>query len=205
MKQYILFISISLLTGCISEKKIDRKYYTIEIPASQFPVSNDSTPLINKSLEVSQVEINPVYEKTQIVNRINSNEINYFIYHQWAVQPAEAAKNLITGYLEATNIFKSVNSGSILTASDYTMVTSINILELVEIQKSFTAHINLEFKIFDNSDNQVIISQKADRTRALQQKDINLFAEQVSNLIFEELNKFAILIKDKKYLFSGSH
>ncbi len=206
MKHYIcLIITLLLIPGCMSERKIVRRYYTIEIPESQLPVSNDSISLINGNLEINQVEINPVYQKTQIVNRINSNEINYFIYHQWAVRPSEAAKDLITDYLESSHIFKSVASEGILSVSDYRLATSVNNLELVEINKSFSAHLNLEFKIFDNLDNQIIISQKADRTSVLQQRDLNLFAEEVSNLICEELKKFTILIKDKRYLFSRDH
>ena len=108
----------------------------------------------------------------------------------------------ITEYLELSDIFQNNIRQIHSQYLDYRSGTSVNNLELIEKNKSFSAHLNLEFKIIDNLDNQIIISHKADRISILKQKDLNLFADEVSKMIREELKIFAGMIKDKRYLFS---
>ena len=62
------------------------------------------------------------------------------------------------------------------------------------------AHLNLEFRIIDNSDEHIILRHQADTTNALKQKDLNLFASEVSNIFYDELKEFTKIIVDKRSL-----
>ncbi len=186
----------------MSEKKIVRKYYTIEIPADQIPVPVDSISVINGNCEIDDVEVNLVYQRNQIVNRTSSHEVSYYIYHQWAIRPSDAIKEMIQEYLGSSGIFQSISTRYSRSIPDYRYWTSINNLELIEMNKSSLAHLNLEFRLIDNSNDQVILSHKADRVNPLKQKDINIFAIEVSNIICEELSIFSTMIMDNRNLFT---
>jgi ABC-type uncharacterized transport system auxiliary subunit len=186
----------------MSEKKIVRRYYTIEIPPGLLPAKTDSVSAINVICKIDQVEVNRVYEQNQIVNRAGSNEVSYYIYNQWAIRPSDAIKEMILEYLEITGIFKSISARYSRTIPDYIFWTSINRLELIENKKSSSAHLNLEFRLIDNSNDQVVLSHKAARTITLKQKDLNLFALEISTIICEELKIFSGLIKENRYLFT---
>lgn len=204
MKPNILIIItfFLLFSGCISRKAIVSKYYTIEIPSEQLLVPIDSNSIINGSCKIDQVTINPVYDKNQIVNRASSHEISYYAYHQWAIRPSESVINLIQEHLESCGIFAKVSARYSNSIPDYRFGTSVNRLEVIEIKNSFSAHLNLEFRIIDNSNDQVILSHKADRTSVLKQKDLNLFAREVSSIINEELKVFTMILEDNLHLFT---
>jgi len=203
MRLYIyLIISFFLVSvGCVSEKTILMRYYTIEMPEYQIPVTSDSNSVINGTCEIDQIKIHPVYEKNQIVNRSSTNEINYYVYNQWAIRPSEAISEIIRKYLESSGIFESVSSRYSRLIPDYKFGTSLNRLELIENKRSFSTHLNLEFRIIDNSNDQVILNHKADTTSTLKQKDLNLFAREVSSIIYNELKVFTMMIKDNRSLF----
>ncbi len=198
----IFIVFIIVFTGCISGNKIDRRYYTIEIPADLITTGTDSILQIKGNCEIEQVVVNELYEKNQIVNRARSNEISYYIYNQWAISPSDAITQVIKEYIDVTGIFQDITDRYRRSIPDYRFWTSINSLELIERTRSFSAHLNLEFKLIDNSNNKIIVSHRADRVNALKEKDLNLFALEVSRIIQEELNIFVGMINDRRYLFS---
>ena len=203
MKSFCIIITsfIFLLTSCISEKNIIRKYYTLEIPEDINIVIPDSSKAIPGKCEIGRIDINPVYEKNQIVNRNESNEITYYIYHQWAVRPDEAIREMLQEYLHKKKLFENVSKRFARSIPDYIFETSVNDLEIIEINKSFTAHVNIDFRLVDNNSDSILIRHQADRTEPLKQKNINLFAREVSNILFEELEVFAELIREKEEVF----
>jgi ABC-type uncharacterized transport system auxiliary subunit len=202
---YFLIIPFIVLTSCLSERKIVRNYFTIEIPAGGLPVKTDSTSAITGICEIAQVEVNQVYANNQIVNRTGSNVISYYVYNQWAIRPADAIKELIHEYLDTEGIFQSTTAGNRRPATDYRFLTSVNRLEMIEKNNSPFAHIDLEFRIINNSNDRVILSHKSDRTIAIEKRDLNLFAQEVSKTICEELSVFSTMIKGNRYIFKASH
>ncbi len=206
MKPYIITIIsfILLLTSCISEKKIIRKYYTLEIPEDTYNIAPDTLNLIPGKCEIGRVNINPVYEKNQIVNRNKSHEITYYMYHQWAVRPDEAIREILNEYMQNKRLFENVSTRFSRSIPDYRFETSVNGLEIVEIDKSFLAHVSLDFVLILNTSDSILIRHQADRTEPLKKKDMNLFALEVSNILFEELEIFTELIRGKEEIFYSS-
>ncbi len=200
---YILIISLIVLTGCISEKKIERRYYTIEIPPGNIVPGTDSISMITGNCEIEQASVSELYEKNQIVCRDKSNEISYYLYNQWAIRPSEAITLIIQEYLDAAGIFENISGRYSRSIPDYRFQTTVSRLELVENNKSSSAHLSMECRLIDNSNKKVIISHKAVRVNELKQNDLNLFALEISTIIYEELNIFAGIIKEKRNLFPG--
>ncbi len=206
MKPYSI-ISVSfiiMLISCMSEKTIIRKYYTLEIPEEISIVIPDTFKAIPGKCEIGRVNINPVYAKNQIVNRNKSNEITYYMYHQWAVRPDEAIREILHEYVQNKKLFENVSKRYTRSIPDYIFETSVNDLEIIEIDKSFSAHVNIEFLLLLNSRDSILVRHQADRTEPLEQKNINLFASEVSNILFEELEVFANLIMVNEEIFFSS-
>jgi ABC-type uncharacterized transport system auxiliary subunit len=188
----------------MSEKKIVMKYYTIEIPSGMVPVSFDSVPVIKGSCQIDQVQVNQLYDKNQIVNRSGSNEVSFYKYHQWALRPSEAVKELVLEYVGSSGLFQSLTSGYSRSVPWYRFSTTLTRLELIEDNRSFSVSLDIEFRLIDNSDESVILRHEADRTKALKGKNLNLFAIEVSNIICGELSVFVKSIEENRFLFSGS-
>lgn len=190
-----------VLTSCMSEKTIALKYYVMEMPADQLSNNPDPATGINGVCEVDPTEINPILETNQIINRSNSHEITYYKYHHWAIRPSIAVNEMVQNRLKSSGLFKNVYTRRSRSIPDYRFLTSLNQLEVIENSDSFSAHVNLEFIIINNTDDQVILSHQTDRTKALEAKDLNLFVREVSQIIYDELNVFITMIENNKSLF----
>ena len=200
--RYITTIGLLLLiTSCISEQSVTNKYYVISMLNEQGEIETKGFETIPGSCEIGQVEINPVYESNQIVNRSDSHEISYYKYHHWAVRPSVVIVDLIQNYLESEDIFQSVSTRLSRAIPDYRFATRINHIEVIEDNDAFSAHISIEFRIIDNSTNRVLIKHDADRTRTLSSKDLNMFARAVSGILLSELKAFTIMIEEQRSVF----
>jgi len=160
-------------------------------------MATGTTGIIPGKCEIAKVNVNPLYERTQIVNRGKSHEITFYMYHQWAVRPADAIRVMVGDYMQNKKLFESVSSRYSRTIPDYRLETSVKDLELVEMNNSFSAHVNLEFELVLNINDSVMVKHKADRTEPLERKNMNLFASKVSIIFFEELEALADLINKK--------
>ncbi len=194
----ILFVSV---TGCMSEKKIVMKYYTIEMPSGIVPLRTDPVPLINGSCQIDQVQVNQLYDKNQIVNRSGSNEVSFYKYHQWALRPSEAIKELILDYIGSSGLFQNLTAGYSRSVPRYRFSTTLTRLELLEDNRTFSMSLGIEFRLIDNSDERVILHHEADRLEVLKGKSLNLFAIEASNILCDELAAFVKTIEENRSFF----
>jgi ABC-type uncharacterized transport system auxiliary subunit len=201
---YFIILFILVLTGCMSEKTIVMRYYVMALPAGQPSGNLDSNGPINVICKIDETETNPVLETNQIINRSNTHEISYYKYHQWAIRPSIAVKEMVHNRLTSSGLFQKVYTRQSRSIPDYRFVATLKQLEVIENSDSFSAHVNLAFAIIRNTDDQVILNHQADRTNALNTKDLNLFAKEVSHMIYEELNLFIHKIEDNRSLFSNT-
>jgi ABC-type uncharacterized transport system auxiliary subunit len=203
MKNNVLILAgiILLMAGCLSEKTMVRKYYTLELPDEATDVRPEQPGKITGTCEIRQVLINPVYDNREIANRSKSHEITYYMDHQWAVRPAGAIRELLYGFLSEAELFEAVFKRYNRYIPDYLFVAKVNDIEVIENGKTFSAHLNISFCLVDNSNNNIILRHRADRSHPLKQKEMNLFASEVSKILYEELMTFELMRRDRKELF----
>jgi len=186
------------LSSCISKQAVVSKYYTIEIPVSTVPAVPDSAQLIPIRCEIARVEMSPLYDRSQIINRSDSHEVTFYRYHQWAVRPSLAIGAFIENYMQDSKLFESVSARYSKVIPDYLFNTQIHRLEVLEERGRLTAHLELEFRILDHKDDRVLLRHRADRKEVLEQKDLNLFSRTVSEILLTELNKFNKQIREQR-------
>ncbi|MEA1896819.1 MAG: ABC-type transport auxiliary lipoprotein family protein [Bacteroidota bacterium] len=198
---YVTIGMLLILSGCLSEQAIIKKHYIIEWQSDQESSNNESFEAIQGSCQITQIEISPVFERTQIVNRSGSHEITYYKYHQWAVRPSVPILEIIENYMESSGTFESISTRYSRKIPDYRLTTKIHQLEVIESSDAFSAHVNIEFRIINNSNNQVLLNHRSDKTETLPAKDLNLFARTVSNILIAELQTFTSLIETQRSTF----
>lgn len=191
---FILISTVILATSCMSSKTVIRKYYTLDSGNTEYAERQDDLPMPGKA-EIGLVSIDPVYEKNQIVNRSNSHEITYYMYHQWAVRPAEAIRGLVYEYLDKNRIFDEVSTRYSRTVPDYIVDINVHNLEVVESKDEFSAHLRLEMNLVKAENDSLMLSYTVNRTSPLREKDMNLFASEISSLLVEETGNFSSEIR----------
>jgi ABC-type uncharacterized transport system auxiliary subunit len=186
-----------LLSGCLSEKAAITRHYTIEWSDERKEAEVSDTRLIGGLCEIDQVEISPMYEKTQIVNRSDSHEVTFYRYHQWAIRPSVAIMEVIRTYLEGAGLFESVSARYSRAIPDFRFSTTIRQLEVLERNNQFQAHLHLEFRIINNADGSILLEHSTDRTESLEKKELNLFASAISDILVSELRVFEYMAREQ--------
>ncbi|MBS3771282.1 MAG: ABC-type transport auxiliary lipoprotein family protein [Bacteroidales bacterium] len=194
----LLITAILIMAGCSSSKQTVNRYYVIEPPDSSL-ISIDQKHLLAEShCEIAPVEIYPAFASKDIANRSGSHELLYYKRHHWAVGPAESLTFILKDYLNQASLFKRTSKRFRGINPDFRLETTVYQLEVVQEQESFSAHLALEFKLFSNPEERLLLSHRADRMEKLQENDLNLFAESIGLLFFEELNRFSEIIRNRR-------
>ncbi|GAO30880.1 ABC-type transport auxiliary lipoprotein family protein [Geofilum rubicundum] len=197
MSNKLLIMALLLLTasGCGSNKTVLKKYYLIEPTSEAGPSA--ATPVIDVLCEVADVKIAPAFATTQIALRDESHQIQYFGQHEWAVRPEEALLPLILNHFSDRQTFKRVANRFWNTPPTFTLNTKLHHIEVLQKEKAFYAHLNIEFSLVETETDRVILKHKANQERRLDEKDLNLMAQTISNLLSEELVKLTTLIEEE--------
>lgn len=193
----VLMLAV-ITSGCFSSQSVIKKYYTLEHEMDNKNSRLADDPIINGYCELVPVEISSLYETNQIINRSDSHEITLYKYHHWAVRPSIAIKEFVYQYLEANNLFLGIATRFSKRIPEYSFQTIIKKLEVLEDADTFSAHLQIEFRIL-SEEGEVLLQHAAKRTEPLSEKDLNLFAKTISSMIHDELNTLISKAKEKEF------
>jgi ABC-type uncharacterized transport system auxiliary subunit len=186
---FLIFAATIALFSC-GKKSIVREYYIIE-----FPVEIDSTFITQSSLtkaycEILPVQVAPAYAQKRIAVRTGTNQLNYYLHHEWAVRPEEAITAQIENYLRSRKLFTDISSRLFRVRPDFSLDVQIHYLEAVQEKQKLTARLHMTLELWDNVAGQPLIFHTFDERRTLAKKNINLFAASLSDILAIELKKF---------------
>jgi ABC-type uncharacterized transport system auxiliary subunit len=189
---FYLFISLVIFSGCIGSKPQAPSFYLLEYPADRtmsFGETDNPLPVI---VEAEDVNISPAFASYDIVLRANSHEIRYFDMHRWATRPVQSMTSFLLTFFERNNVFENAGPRFWKVPPHYKLKTTIFQMEIFEEDKKFYARLHLELQLKKIDTEQVVLTHVADNRQALEERDLNLFADAISNMFFDELQAFSL-------------
>jgi ABC-type uncharacterized transport system auxiliary subunit len=186
----LIVITAFMWDGCRSSKPVIPRYYIIEYPQEADAEFNKKYSTFGASVEVLPVEIFPAFAGHRIALREETHGIRYFSNHEWAVRPEESMKLFLVKFLEQNKVFEKISTRYWIERPDYQLLTRIYQLEIAQKKNSFYAHLNLNFQLIHTQTGRVVSSHLADLSTPLDRRNINLFADEISLLFFNELHLF---------------
>lgn len=102
----ILFVLAALVTlsGCGGKARYP-SYYTLNLPAPPDPPPQESA---RGSLAVRQFRAPAYLRQGAIVYKTSPEQIGFYAYHRWAVDPREFVTNAVVEHLRASGNFRQV-------------------------------------------------------------------------------------------------
>jgi ABC-type uncharacterized transport system auxiliary subunit len=194
-RKYI-FVIILLLLGinACSEKVMLRRYYLLE-----YPLAPDSTEfenlLTNKTCEVLTVKVSPVYTQDRIAVRKQSHEVSYYQYHFWAMEPADNITSFLETELATARLFRFVATGRMSDIPDFQIASTVYRLEVVDEDKGLLAHLQMQLEFLSYNSGETILMHTFDRSNVLAERDLNLFAAELSRILDQEIKQFIAKIR----------
>jgi ABC-type uncharacterized transport system auxiliary subunit len=190
MKTIYLFL-ILILIGMQScgERTLIRHYYILELPDTGY-IGNQDTMQGEWICEILKTRIPPAYDQQRIANRKRSNEISYYQYHYWAMNPAENLTSLIEQQIKLSQIFAYSSRENLQGVPDYQIVSDVYRLEVEDNDDLFYLRMEMQLELIDYKKGNMVIAHKFDRTQELASRDLNLFASELSIIFQEEMHIF---------------
>jgi uncharacterized lipoprotein YmbA len=135
MKNRLIAISFTLaalivLASCAGAVKYPN-YYTLHVPPPPDPPAQEG---VRASLAVREFRSPTYLRQGAIVYKTSPEQIGFYNYHRWAVDPREVVTNAVTERLRASGNFKQVKPYDGRSDVDYVLSGRIEKLEEVDYE-----------------------------------------------------------------------
>lgn len=145
-------------------------------------------------VDVRDFQVSRAFAQTRIALRTESNEINYFYYHHWAIRPSYAVADQVYNILNQKALFAKCTRG-ISHEPDYRIEGNVQAIERNHMNDSQSAHLVMTMQFTDTESSLSHVQHRFDRSLPLDDKSMNNFAEKMSQIILEETLSFSQQIK----------
>lgn len=185
----IILLAIFLAYSCAT-KAVEPKYFILDYT----PVLRDSTLSVASpfpyKVQVQTMKIPRTFDRVSIVVRYSAHRLDYYRYNLWAIRPQITISDLIADHLTRFGIFKKCQREFLEERPDYEIIGTIEAIEKFDHEAFIAAHLamKLYLRTYDGYEN--LLSHEFDRTEELPVFRMELFAQKLSDILEEEVNRF---------------
>ena len=188
-----------MLAGCASEQRTTR-YYTIDSFAftPQDTIKVDIEEPLPYIVEVVDFSIAGPYNDSRIALRTESNELEYYHYHQWAENPARSIRYYVWRVLHDANIFEVCQLRLTVSSPQFIVTGAVNKIERVDHGGESGAYVNGSLELVNVRENRVVLSHRFDSFSPFPDNaPMNVFAREVSAIFQNETSAFIEKINNR--------
>jgi ABC-type uncharacterized transport system auxiliary subunit len=191
------------LAGCFFAKPMDSKYYVLDyLPTPpKERLEKGPFPFV---LRVRDCNIAEAYRRAQIVYRQSANQMQFYSYHLWAVDPDRMINDLTIKHLKAARLFDNVTRAVETYAPDYYLGCDIQAIEEYDNKDQWYAHLAIEYQLEDAKTNQVAWKKLFDLRKTVAQqepvyvvRELSFLLESINDKLASELDVVLDEAKDK--------
>jgi ABC-type uncharacterized transport system auxiliary subunit len=170
-----------------------RHYYVLETTGDSLAFFEDAIQ-IRGACEILRIQIPPAYDQQRIAVRRRSHEISYYQYHYWAMNPADNLTSLLEKEIRRSKIFTFASSGNLNVLPDYQISSQVYKIEVEDINDLFQVSLDMQMEFIEYSSGNTVLIHRFERKKSLEERDLNLFAAELSQIFQEETSQFILKI-----------
>ena len=161
--------ALAATVGCAGKIQYP-SLYVLNPPA---PVAVHSTPAPKSgSLAVRQFDAPAFLREGPIVYRETPDQIGFYQYHRWALDPRRAVTSAVIRDLQASQFFHSVDAFDGHETADYLMTGFLDHLEEVDRGANVSVQIGVTARLIDAHTGAVLWRGSASKTQTLDQRSV---------------------------------
>ena len=163
----VAFIGALLLAGCGSVRYPTT--YVLNLPPAppQVPSNGAVAPV-----EVREFGCPDYLCEGRIVYRPSAEEVGFYEYHRWAMNPRQAITQYVEGILRVQSLFKSVAIHERGTDAKYVLSGNIERLEEVDQGRDVRAVCTISAQLLDTRTRSTVWSQTVSETVRVEKRDM---------------------------------
>ena len=175
------------LIGCVSRARFPA-YYTLHVPpAIGLPIAGGTRP----SLAVREFRSPEYLRQGAIVYRTSPEQVGFYQYHRWAVDPREFVTNAIIDRLRATGRFAQVSAYDGQSDVDFVLSGRIEKLEEVDYEGGVKVEVALSAQITDPRAGKTVWADAASETARVDKRSVPAVVAEMSQAMDRAIQKLA--------------
>jgi cholesterol transport system auxiliary component len=180
----LLAISASLI-GCTGRTRFP-SYYTLQVPPAPDPPVAGGGPV---SIAVHEFRAPAYLRQGAIVYRPSAEQIGFYNYHRWAVDPREFLTHAIVDRLRASGRFAEVKIYDGRPDVDFILSGCLEKLEEVDYQGGVKVEVALSAQMTDLHSGKTVWAHTASETAAVDKRTVPAIVAEMSHAMDRTLQK----------------
>ena len=181
------------LSGCYFGQPTVTKYYVLDYLPTPPPERLEKGPY-PFVLRIRDCNIAESYRRTQIVYRQSVNQMQFYGYHLWAVDPDRMINDLVVKHLKTARLFENVTRDVENYVPDFFLSCDIQAIEEYDSKEQWFAHLAIEFQLENAKTNQILWKKLFDLRKTVAQqepvyvvRELSFLLETINDRLVKEL------------------
>ena len=173
------------LMGCVSGARFPA-YYTLHVPPTlDVPIAGGT----RSSIAVREFHSPAYLRQGAIVYRASPEQVGFYQYHRWAVDPREFLTNAIIGRLRATGRFAEVRAYDGRADVDFVLSGGLEKLEEVDYEGGVRVEVELSAEITDPHAGKTVWANVASESERVDKRNVPAVVAEMSHAMDGAIQK----------------
>ena len=160
--------ALAMLTGCAGRVKYPN-YYILNLPA---PPDPPAAATAHASLAIREFRAPAYLRQTAIVYRTSPEQIGFYAYHRWAMDPRDFVTNALLDRLRASGVFAHVQAYDGSRDVDYVLSGRLEKLEELDYQGGVKVQVAISAQMTSIATGAVVWSDAVSEMGDVNKRDV---------------------------------
>jgi ABC-type uncharacterized transport system auxiliary subunit len=164
----LILVTVAALTGCGGKLRYPA-YYTLNLPVPPDPPAPES---VRTSIAVREFQSPGYLRQGPIVYRTTPEQVGFYEYHRWAVDPRTLVTSAVVDHLRAGGQFSMVSMYDGHPNNDYVLSGKLEKLEEVDYESRVKVEVAMSAQITKAATGATVWSNTVSETGTVSQRNV---------------------------------
>jgi ABC-type uncharacterized transport system auxiliary subunit len=185
MRIVFCLAALVILSGCAGKVKYP-SYYTLNLPAPPDPPASENA---RAALAIRQFRAPAYLRQGAIVYKTSPEQIGFYAYHRWAMDPRDFVTSSIVERLRASGAFARVQSYDGSRDVDYVLSGRLENLEELDYQGSVRVQVAISAEITSISTGAVVWSNAVSEIGEVDKREVPAVVSEMNRTMERAIEK----------------
>ena len=177
--------TLAVLTGCAGRVR-RMNYYTLNLPAPPDPPAAENA---HTSVAIREFRAPAYLKQGAIVYKPSPEQIGFYAYHRWAIDPCQFVTDSIIARFGATGTFSHVKHYDGQPDADYLVTGRLEKLEEIDYEGGVRVEVAVSAQMTKLDTGTIVWSKAVSEVGEVQQHDIPTVVSEMSNTMERAIEK----------------
>jgi cholesterol transport system auxiliary component len=181
----VALLALAVLTGCAG--KMGRaNYYTLNLPAPPDPPAAENA---NTTVAIREFRAPAYLRQGALVYKPSPDQIGFYAYHRWAIDPCEFVTQSIIARLDATGTFSQVKHYDGQADADYVIGGRLEKLEEIDYEGGVKVEVAVSAQMTRVDTGAIVWSKAVSEVGAVNRHDVPAVVSEMSHTMERAIEK----------------